>query len=155
MKNLWFYDYPIGVLGIAEEHGSISHVLFGNNKKLAGYKIAETPFIQKSARQLSEYFDGKRKEFDLQLALHGTDFQRSVWNTLCSIPFGETRSYKDIAVIVGRPLAARAVGMSNNRNPIPIIVPCHRVIGHNGSLTGYAGGLHIKKYLLDLEKANT
>jgi len=152
MKSLWYYDYSICKVGIAEENGNISNVFFGTERNLAGYETAETALIKKAARQLTEYFGGKRKEFDLPLVLHGTDFQRSVWKALRSIPFGETRSYKDIAVIVGRPLAARAIGMSNNRNPIAIIVPCHRVIGHNGSLVGYAGGLHLKKYLLDLEK---
>ena len=102
--------------------------------------------------QLDEYFNGNRKKFDLPLVLHGTDFQISVWKALQDIPYGKTRSYGEIAARIGSPKASRAVGMANNRNPIVIIVPCHRVLGHNGSLTGFAGGLDLKQGLLDLEK---
>jgi methylated-DNA-[protein]-cysteine S-methyltransferase len=108
--------------------------------------------LKKAATQFVEYFGGKRKAFDLPLTLQGTDFQISVWKALQSIPAGETRSYKDVAALIGNPKACRAVGMANNRNPIAIIVPCHRVIGADGSLTGYASGLPIKQQLLDLEK---
>jgi methylated-DNA-[protein]-cysteine S-methyltransferase len=151
MRNIFFYDYPIGKIGIAEEDGAISRVFFGNGKT-AGFNIAESPLIRKAAAQLVEYFDGKRKEFDVPLTPRGTDFQISVWKALQNIPFGETRSYKDIAVLIGREKAVRAVGMANNRNPIVIIIPCHRVIGHDGSLTGYGGGLPAKRFLLDLEQ---
>ena len=153
MKSVFFYDYPVvGKIGIAEENGAISRVFFGGKKALAGFDTAESPLIKKASAQLGEYFDGKRKKFDLPLALQGTDFQISAWKALQTIPFGETRSYKDIAVMIGNEKAVRAVGMANNRNPIVIIVPCHRVIGHDGSLTGYGGGLPAKQFLLDLEQ---
>ena len=141
-------------MGIAQDNYAISRVGFrGNDKKnFKGFTVAETPLIKKAAEQLAEYFDGKRTKFDLPLALKGTEFQLSVWQALQTIPFGETRSYGDIAVQVGNPRAPRAVGMANNRNPVAIIVPCHRVIGSDGSLTGYGGGLDVKHYLLDLEK---
>ena len=102
-------------------------------------------------RQLDEYFAGTRKQFDVPLALRGTPFQIEVWNTLLRIPYGETRSYADIARSIGRPTATRAVGAANGANPIPIIVPCHRVIGSNGTLTGFGGGIAVKRRLLDLE----
>lgn len=152
MNCVWFYDYPIGTVGIQEESGAISCVFFGSGRFLGDIEAAETPVIQEAATQLSEYFDGKRMEFTLPLSLHGTDFQISVWKALQTIPAGETRSYKDIAAMIGNPKASRAVGMANNRNPIAIIIPCHRVIGQNGSLIGYAGGLPVKQYLLELEK---
>ena len=101
--------------------------------------------------QLEEYFAGRRREFDLPLSPTGTRFQLDVWQALREIPYGQTRSYKQIAAAVGRPLAARAVGMANNRNPLPIVVPCHRVIGASGALVGYASGLDIKRLLLDIE----
>jgi methylated-DNA-[protein]-cysteine S-methyltransferase len=155
MKSVFFYDYPIGKVGIAEEDGAISRVFFSGKKKtLPGFDTAETPLIKKAAAQLAEYFKGKRRAFDLPLALHGTDFQISVWKALQTIPAGETRSYKDIAALIGNPKAVRAVGMANNRNPVVIIVPCHRVIGSDGSLTGYGGGLPTKQYLLNLEKGS-
>lgn len=101
--------------------------------------------------QVQEYFEGKRKEFDFPYELNGTEFQKSVWKLLCDIPYGETRSYKEIAIAVGNPKASRAVGMANNKNPIAIVVPCHRVIGVNGKLVGYAGGLDMKTKLLKIE----
>jgi len=103
-------------------------------------------------KQLTEYENGKRKVFELPLHLIGTDFQKQVWNALLEIPYGETRSYQEIAIRIGKPKALRAVGGACNRNPIGIIVPCHRVIGKNGSLTGYAGGLSYKELLLKHEK---
>ena len=157
MKNVYFYDFPIGSLGIAEDSGRVSRVFFNNEKDLtglekAGFEKAETPLIKKAVSQLEEYFKLKRTHFDLPLALGGTDFQCSVWEALQTIPFGRTSSYGDIAAKIGNPKASRAVGMANNRNPIVIIVPCHRVIGKNGSLTGYGGGLKVKQFLLELEK---
>ena len=103
-------------------------------------------------KQMGEYFEGKRKAFDLPLRPEGTDFQKKVWNALLEIPFGETRSYQDIANAVGSPKACRAVGMANHQNPIIIVIPCHRVIGKNGKLVGYGGGLSMKEKLLLLEK---
>ena len=154
MKSVFFYGYPIGTIGIAEDNGAITHVVFGGNNKndFNGFAAAETPLVKKASTQLAEYFAGKRKRFVLPLAPVGTEFQRSVWKALQTIPFGETRSYGDIAALIGNPRASRAVGMANNRNPISIIIPCYRVIGSDGSLTGYGGGLDVKQYLLDLEK---
>ena len=166
MKKVYFYNYPVGPLGIAEDSGAISRIFFSDKKELpqnsrvkhiiiekTSFELEETPLIKKAADQLVEYFDGKRKRFDLPLLLNGTEFQRSVWNALLAIPYGETRSYGDIASLVGNPKACRAVGMANNRNPIVIIVPCHRIIGKDLSLTGYGGGLANKKLLLELENA--
>jgi len=149
-KNVWFYNFPVGTMGITEECGMITEVFFGDER--ADFEIFETPLIKKAGEQLKEYFEGKRTDFDLPLLLKGTDFQKSVWKALLNIPFGETRSYKDIAVSISNPDASRAVGMANNRNPIAIIIPCHRVIGKNNNLTGYAGGLEKKQHLLELEK---
>jgi methylated-DNA-[protein]-cysteine S-methyltransferase len=109
------------------------------------------PLLRQATRQLDAYFAGELREFDLPLDLQGTDFQKVVWRQLCRIPYGETRSYSDIAAAIHAPKAVRAVGAANGRNPIPIVVPCHRVIGAGGSLTGYGGGLPLKRLLLDLE----
>jgi methylated-DNA-[protein]-cysteine S-methyltransferase len=114
-----------------------------------------TPLLVETARQLTEYFAGKRLVFDLPLAARGTGFQEIVWRALCAIPFGVTRSYGELATAIGRPSASRAVGTANSKNPIAIIVPCHRVIGANGTLTGYAGGMAAKRWLLDHEAAVT
>ena len=152
MKGLWYYEYPIGKIAIAEENEAISHVFFESNKKNAGSDQRETPLIKETANQLNEYFQGKRNTFDVPLSPQGTLFQQSVWRALQMIKFGETCSYKDVAIYIGNDRGARAVGMANNRNPISIIIPCHRVIGKNGNLVGYGGGLRTKKYLLDLEK---
>lgn len=111
----------------------------------------ETALLREAGSQLLEYFQGKRKEFVLPLSPNGTKFQQKVWQALCTIPYGETRSYGQIAAQIGQPKASRAVGGANNRNPIMIFIPCHRVIGADGSLTGFGGGLEAKKYLLELE----
>lgn len=111
--------------------------------------------LAETERQLDEYFAGERTSFDLPLALRGTPFQLRVWRALCDIPYGETISYGELARRVGAPGAARAVGLANGRNPVPIIVPCHRVIGANGTLTGYGGGLDRKRWLLALEAGRT
>jgi len=116
-----------------------------------GAKQDAAPFAAAMA-QLEEYFDGSRRRFEVPLALHGTEFQRATWEALLSIPYGETRTYGEIAKSIGRPTAVRAVGAANGQNPIPIIVPCHRVIGANGTLTGFGGGLPTKQYLLELEQ---
>lgn len=152
MKSAFFYDSPIGIIGITQENGAISQVFFGDENPPPGFAIAETPLIEETARQLNEFFAGSRQDFDLPLKLSGTDFQKSVWKALQTIPYGETRSYQEIALLVGSPKACRAVGLANNRNPISIIIPCHRVIGKDGSLTGYGGGLEAKEFLLELEK---
>jgi len=149
--NYFIYSLKKNKIVITEENNAITGVLWSAELP-AGFVKAETPLIKKAAAQIEEYLNGKRKKFSLPLAMHGTPFQMDVWRALESIPYGETRSYKEIAEIVKRPKAVRAVGMANHRNPISIIVPCHRVIGHNGSLTGYGGGLPLKKYLLELER---
>ncbi len=111
-----------------------------------------TALDKKLKEQLDGYFNGTRTSFDLPLCPRGTDFQEAVWQALTAIPYGETRTYAQIAAQIGKPKACRAVGMANHHNPLPILIPCHRVIGANGRLTGYAGGLEIKKFLLDLEQ---
>ena len=151
MKYVFHYNTPIGRLGIAEENGAVCRILF-EGESFAGCEVRETAIIKKAAGELDEYFKGKRKDFDLPLLIRGTEFQKAAWKALVAIRYGETRNYKEIAVAIGSPRGARAVGMANNRNPLPIIIPCHRVIGADGSLTGYAGGLDMKKALLDLEK---
>ena len=147
MKKIYYYNTCIGRIGIAEENGIITNVTFADKK----WKVEETETIKKAKKQLDEYFEGKRKNFDLPTKLEGTEFQLKVWNELKKIPYGHTASYKEIAEAVGCPNGYRAVGMANNRNPIAIIYPCHRVIGADGSLTGYGGGIGIKEKLLSLE----
>jgi methylated-DNA-[protein]-cysteine S-methyltransferase len=111
------------------------------------------PPLPEVRRQLAEYFAGERRAFALPVAPEGTDFERRVWQALAAIPYGETRSYRDVAGAIGRPTACRAVGRANGRNPIAVVIPCHRVIGSDGSLTGYGGGLDLKRFLLELEGA--
>lgn len=113
---------------------------------------ASTPLEKQIKQQLDEYFAGTRTCFELPLCPQGTEFHKAVWQALSSIPYGQTRTYAQIAALIGNPKACRAVGMANNRNPLPILIPCHRVIGTDGRLTGYAGGLTIKQFLLDLER---
>lgn len=140
---------------LAGDEKGLKHVIF-----LKGERQVEIPddwienkeLFREATRQLDAYFLGKLESFDLKLAPEGTEFQKSVWKALCKIPYGETRTYKDIAASVGKPKAYRAVGLANNRNPIAIIVPCHRVIGSNDKLTGYASGLDLKAFLLKLEE---
>lgn len=152
MEKIFFYDTPIGRLGIAEEGGALTRLSFLTGPP-PGTVLEETPPIARCKAELDEYFAGQRKDFDLPLAPKGTDFQQRVWAALREIPYGETRTYGEIAAAAGNPKAARAVGMANNRNPIAVIVPCHRVVGSNGKLVGYAGGLDKKEFLLDLERA--
>ncbi|MBQ5599966.1 MAG: methylated-DNA--[Lachnospiraceae bacterium] len=118
----------------------------------AGMMEDNLPILEKAYKQLKEYFVGERKEFDLPLDPVGTEFQMKVWEALQTIPYGETRTYKEIAVQIGNENASRAVGMANNRNPLPIFIPCHRVVGADGGIVGYAGGTEVKAALLELEK---
>lgn len=141
---------PAGTLTIAADDKAICAVSFGR-VEIDNAEVKETPLITKTITELNEYFKGWRKEFDLPLAPQGTDFQQKVWQTLQNIPYGQTRSYKEIAKAAGSPNGYRAVGMANNKNPIAIIIPCHRVIGTNGKMVGYAGGLNTKENLLKLE----
>ena len=145
------YPSPIGNLKIVLEDKQLVAIEF-LHKKTVKNSAKITALGKKVIRQLDEYFAGKRKIFDLPLKLEGTAFQIKVWKALEKVPYGITASYKDIAVKIGKPLAARAVGMANNRNKLPIVIPCHRIIGNNGALVGYAGGLKIKEFLLQLEK---
>jgi methylated-DNA-[protein]-cysteine S-methyltransferase len=156
MRSLFYtkMNSPVGNLLLAADERGLRLVSFENSKRAASvepdWKSDQTPFVE-VVRQLQEYFGGERKEFDLPLAPQGTDFQLDVWRSLRTIPYGETISYGQLAERIGNPKAVRAVGLANGCNPIPIIIPCHRVIGSNGSLTGFGGGLSNKKKLLDLE----
>lgn len=151
MEKIFFYeDTPVGKLCIGEQDGKITRVTWSHLPKES--ILEETELIQKCKQELDEFFAGKRKDFDLPLAPMGTEFQKKVWKALEEIPYGETRSYKDIAIAVDSPKGFRAVGMANNKNPIAIIVPCHRVVGSNGKMVGYAPGIDKKVYLLELEQ---
>ncbi len=153
MKNIFYYDTKIGRISIEENGTAITKINFINEElKDKMVKKNETELLKAAIMQLEEYFEGKRYFFDLPLDPTGTEFQKKVWGALKEIPFGETKSYGEIAKIIGNEKASRAVGMANNKNPIPIIIPCHRVIGANGKLVGYAGGLGIKEMLLNIEK---
>ncbi len=143
---------PIGRLWLLQEDAAIVCLTGTEPADLSLYLSEKTPLLAEAERQLAEYFTGQRKAFDLPLAPVGTPFQRSVWQALREIPYGETRTYKEIAEAIGRPKAFRAVGQANHVNPIMIIQPCHRVVGADGSLTGFAYGTDMKRLLLDLEK---
>ena len=143
------YETKLGSVTFVEEDGTLLAI---STHRTFTATVMETPLIKEAYRQISEYLIGERKSFDLPFKLTGTDFQNRVWKALCEIPYGETRSYKQIAKAIGNPKAVRAVGMANNRNPLLVLVPCHRVIGCNGQLVGYAAGLEKKQFLLDLEK---
>ena len=149
MKYTYSYTTPVGPVFISEENGFITTLGF---RAATGAENRETPLLRQAADQLEEYFAGRRQTFELPLSTQGTPFQKSVWAALMDIPYGQTRSYKDIASAVGNPKACRAVGMANNKNPIAIIIPCHRVIGADGSLVGYGSGLDKKTILLELEQ---
>lgn len=142
---------PIGELKLATDGTALTGLLFAEDPDPRGERDDAHPLLAETARQLGEYFDGTRTEFEVPLNLAGADFERRVWAELLAIPYGHTATYAEIAARVGQPRAARAVGMANNHNPVAIIVPCHRVIGSNGSLTGYAAGTDVKSRLLELE----
>jgi methylated-DNA-[protein]-cysteine S-methyltransferase len=143
-----YYKSPIGLISVLSDDENVRAVSFGY---LPGYE-KDNPILSETIVQLTEYFAGERKIFTVPFKTNGTLFQEKVWYQLLQIPYGETRSYADIAFEIDNPKAFRAVGMANNRNPIGIIIPCHRVIGKNGSLVGYAGGLQYKQKLLDFER---
>jgi methylated-DNA-[protein]-cysteine S-methyltransferase len=149
---------PIGSLLLVAGPGGLRHIVYGSGPKAGeveqGWREDGSRFDE-PARQLAEYFAGRRRRFDLKLAPEGTAFQRRVWRELTAIPYGETISYSELARRIGNARALRAVGLANGSNPLPIVIPCHRVIGSNGSLTGYGGGLAIKRALLDLERGQT
>ncbi len=143
-------ESPVGRICVEEDGENITRIYMAHRGKPCA-ENGETPLLKEAVRQLSEYFSGERTSFDLPVMPAGTEFQRTVWDVLKTIPFGETRAYKEVAAAAGNPKGCRAVGMANNRNPVMIVIPCHRVIGSDGSLTGYAGGLDVKEKLLRLE----
>lgn len=155
LKNIYPYDTAIGRIYVADNGRAIAGVFLPGNAVPAGIPQNETDVIKRAAVQITEYLSGRRREFDVKVEPEGTDFQKRVWAALRTIPYGHTCSYSHIAHIAGNPKACRAVGMANNRNPVSIIIPCHRVIGKSGALVGYGGGLELKKYFLDMEAANT
>lgn len=147
---------PVGELTLIASEKGLAAILWENDDPARvrlhpRVENADHPVLCAAERQLAAYFEGRRRAFDLPLDFQGTDFQKRVWAALLAIPFGETRSYGDIARAIGAPSAFRAVGAANGRNPISIVAPCHRVIGTNGALTGFAGGMKAKEYLLRLE----
>lgn len=153
MKFWYSYQTKIGTIFIKEEENKISQIGILKQEKIEEER-KETALIKIAYYQIQEYLEGKRKEFDLPLLMKGTTFQRKVWNALTTIPYGETRSYQEIAKQIGNEKAVRAVGGANHNNPIMIVVPCHRVIGKNKKMVGYAGGLELKEKLLEIENKN-
>lgn len=149
-----YYDSPIGKLLLAGDSSALSLLGFPGGSMARRHEqgwVEDRAQFKKVIKQLDEYFAGKRRVFDLDLAPGGTEFQQSVWQALTEIPYGETWSYGQLAQHIGKPKASRAVGAANGINPIPVIIPCHRVIGSNGKLTGFGGGLETKSFLLNLE----
>lgn len=152
MRQKCYFESPIGTLCLVEEENYIVDLY--PEEDMGKASSSETPLLKLARQQLREYFDGERREFTLPVRLEGTEFQKKVWKALQTIPYGETRSYGEIARQIGSPKAARAVGGANNKNHIIILIPCHRVVGANGELVGFGCGLDVKEYLLNLEKGN-
>ncbi len=150
MTSILLVDTPLGAMTLVEQDGRLAALRLKASRN-DGEIEQETPLLLQAAEELHEYFGRRRKTFSVPLAPQGTAFQQAVWAALQDIPYGKTQSYGDIAKALGKPRAARAVGMANNRNPLPIFIPCHRVIGANGDMVGYGGGLDVKEYLLKLE----
>ena len=149
-------DSPVGPLMLAANDSAVLHIEFRDNRHPAdrsNWHGGESAILDAAQSQLQEYFAGRRRVFDLPLAPHGTEFQRTVWQALADIPYGNTISYAQLAQRLGNPNGTRAVGAANGRNPLPIVLPCHRVIGADGGLTGFGGGLPTKEFLLRLEGA--
>lgn len=158
MSTFYYYhDSPIGQLLLTGHETALTQILFPGTWKEEDTNncVLDKSNFTTVTTQLDEYFSGERQIFDLPLDLKGTAFQKQVWLELSNIPYGTTTTYGEIAESINNPKGCRAVGMANNKNPIPIIIPCHRVIGKNGTLTGFGGGLDVKQQLLDLEKSNT
>ena len=159
MQLVYMYmDSPVGALKLVAHDHALVAVMWDNedHKRVRLAELIEDhqhPMLLRVKKQLEQYFAGQRQQFDLPLDFQGTDFQQQVWQTLLTIPYGETRSYKEIAVQIGNEKAVRAVGAANGKNPIAIIAPCHRVIGASGALVGFAGGLDKKQILLSLEQS--
>jgi methylated-DNA-[protein]-cysteine S-methyltransferase len=152
------FEAPFGVITVVGSDLGIRYVMFDNDahpKPLERLRISETAIhdsVNNAITQLDEYFAGSRRNFDLPLDLHGTEFQVAAWNALAEIPYGHTASYGQQAASIGRPRAVRAIGGANGRNPVAIVLPCHRIVGADGSLTGFGGGIEVKKWLLDHEQ---
>ncbi|MEG0307515.1 MAG: methylated-DNA--[protein]-cysteine S-methyltransferase [Clostridium sp.] len=151
-KYYGYYNSPIGMVEIITSDRAIISVMFVDEAK---ENLEETEILKEAIKQLDEYFNGTRRDFDIECEVQGTEFQKNAWKALMKIPYGETWSYKQQAIQIGNEKATRAVGNANSKNLISIIIPCHRVIGANKSLTGYAGGLNRKQWLLEHEKGNT
>ena len=151
MAAVFYYQTELGLLGIEENGKALTKAYLGKTELPHEADLRETALLQEAGRQVKEYLAGVRTEFTLPLAPAGTDFQRRVWAALQKIPYGETRTYGDMAVCVGCSKGARAVGRANHNNPLLLFIPCHRIVGAAGGLVGYAGGLEAKEYLLKLE----
>lgn len=150
MNSIQFKS-PLGVIRLEEEEGKIIRLLLLDSMENDIGQDCNSPVLVEAKKQIEDYFLGNRRYFELPIDPQGTEFQKKVWNALLTIPYGSVNSYKDIAHAIGNGKSCRAVGMANNKNPIPIMIPCHRVIGSNGSLVGYGYGLDVKRKLLDLE----
>lgn len=148
-----YREYAVGTLGLLDDGQGLSRVFLRREGEGSDTWAGESRLTLQAAEELEEYFTGGRKEFTVPLSPHGTQFQLAVWEALRAIPYGETRTYGEVAAAVGRPKATRAVGMANHDNPLMIFTPCHRVVGKNGDLTGFACGLEVKRWLLELEAA--
>lgn len=151
MHSYIFFDTPIGPMYMIENGRALTHAGTGKSIPRPDAVMQHTDLLERAKTQILDYLNGERKTFDLPIDPRGTLFQSAVWQALRNIPYGETRSYSEIATAVGRPKSARAVGMANNKNPLMIITPCHRVLGANGELIGYAAGIETKRFLLNLE----
>ena len=149
-----FRDFPFGRFGVEEKEGAVTHLYLNPAGAVLPAEERETPLLAEAMRQLAEYFAGERREFELPLAPEGTPFMRRVWAELVKVPYGATATCGEIAERIGNPGGSRAVGLANNRNPIAIIIPCHRIIGSSGKLVGYAGGVELKERLLALESGS-
>ena len=148
--SYWQFDGPLGWLTLTEENDSLTSLCFGQ-QEMGETPKCETSLMREAQAQLNAYFSEKLRSFQLPLAPKGTTFQQKCWQALLQIPYGQTWTYGQQAIVIGQPRATRAVGMANHRNPLPILIPCHRVVGKNGSLTGYAAGIATKRFLLELE----
>lgn len=153
--KLYAHEMPIGIITLAEIGGCITNLYFQQDTLPYEAKRFETELIREAFRQLHGYLQGELREFTLPLAPAGTPFMLRIWRLLSDIPYGTTASYKEVAIAIGNPHAVRAVGLANHRNPLPLFIPCHRVIGSDGSLVGYRGGVALKKMLLEMEKQDT
>ncbi len=154
MDNIFFYDTNYGKVAVSDNGNEITGIHMGDMPDTVGMRLWETELIRNAYEQIEEYFNGERKKFEFPVKFCGTDFQNSVWRMLMKIPYGETRSYKEIAELVGRENASRAVGNAVGKNPLLLVVPCHRVIRSDEQLGGFSSGIELKEYLIELERCN-